>query len=64
MLIWRNILAKSGRCARSRRHGEKILKPLGLTAQESGDLIAFLESVSDYQTNWRHNLPGDQTACD
>jgi len=43
--------------------GEQILKPLKLTAQESSDLIVFLESVSDYRTAWKRNLPADGSAC-
>ena len=43
--------------------GEQILKPLKLTAQESSDLIVFLESVSDYRTAWKRNLPADVSAC-
>jgi cytochrome c peroxidase len=43
--------------------GEQILKPLKLTAQESTDLIVFLESLSDYRTQWKRNLPADPLAC-
>jgi cytochrome c peroxidase len=43
--------------------GEQILKPLKLTAQESSDLIVFLESVSDYRTVWKRTLPADESAC-
>jgi cytochrome c peroxidase len=28
-------------------HGEQLLRPLRLTAGESGDLVAFLETLSD-----------------
>ena len=43
--------------------GEQILKPLKLTAQESSDLIVFLESLSDYRTHWKRNLPADGSTC-
>jgi len=28
-------------------HGEKLIQPLNLTAQEQADLVAFLESLTD-----------------
>jgi cytochrome c peroxidase len=46
-----------------RSGGEQILKPLKLSAQQTNDLIVFLESLTDYRTNWRRNPPGDKSAC-
>lgn len=33
--------------------GEKLLKPLHLTAREQKDLVAFVESLSPYGNSWR-----------
>ncbi len=41
----------------------QLLKPLKLTSQESSDLIVFLESISDYRTVWKRNMPADESAC-
>jgi cytochrome c peroxidase len=41
--------------------GEQLLKPLRLTAQEQRDLVAFIESLSPYDSAWR---PGPWRPCE
>ncbi|MCE9639398.1 MAG: hypothetical protein K8S22_04480 [Betaproteobacteria bacterium] len=41
--------------------GEQILKPLKLTAQETDDLIVFVESLTDFRTNWKRSKGGEPT---
>ena len=41
--------------------GEQILKPFTLSAQETDDLIVFLESLTDYRTDWRRSKGGEPT---
>ena len=41
--------------------GEQILKPLKLSAQETDDLIVFVESLTDFRTNWRRSRGGEPT---
>ena len=41
--------------------GEQILKPLRLSAQETDDLIVFVESLTDFRTNWRRSTGGVPT---
>ena len=43
--------------------GEQILKPLRLSVGEADDLIVFIESLSDYRTQWRRDLPKDRIVC-
>ena len=40
--------------------GEKLLKPLHLTAREQKDLVAFVESLSPFGNAWR---PAELTPC-
>jgi hypothetical protein len=37
------------------------LKPLKLTAQETDDLIVFVESLTDFRTNWKRSKGGEPT---
>jgi cytochrome c peroxidase len=41
--------------------GEQILKPFKLTARETDDLIVFLESLTDFRTNWKRSSGGEPT---
>lgn len=41
--------------------GEQLLKPLKLTAQETDDLIVFVESLTDFRTNWKRSKGGEPT---
>ena len=41
--------------------GEQILKPLKLTAQQTDDLIVFVESLTDFRTNWKRSKGGEPT---
>jgi cytochrome c peroxidase len=41
--------------------GEQLLKPLKLTAQETDDLIVFIESLTDFRTNWKRSKGGELT---
>ena len=41
--------------------GERLLKPLKLTAQETDDLIVFVESLTDFRTNWKRSKGGEPT---
>ena len=43
--------------------GERILKPLKLNEGEVGDLVAFLESLTDRNTVWRNKLPREGPPC-
>jgi len=43
--------------------GEQILKPLKLSAQETDDLIVFLETLTDYRASWRRVPPRNKSAC-
>ena len=40
---------------------EQLLKPLKLTAQETDDLIVFVESLTDFRTNWKRSKGGEPT---
>lgn len=44
--------------------GQKILKPLRLTPDESNDLLVFLESVSTFSSPWRGNSGTDDPHCE
>lgn len=39
--------------------GEQLLKPLKLSAQEMDDLIVFVESLTDFRTNWKRSTGGE-----
>jgi cytochrome c peroxidase len=39
--------------------GEQLLKPLKLSAQETDDLIVFVESLTDFRTNWKRSTGGE-----
>ena len=39
--------------------GEQLLKPLKLSAQEVDDLIVFVESITDFRTNWKRSTGGE-----
>ena len=39
--------------------GEPPLKPLKLSAQETDDLIVFVESLTDFRTNWKRSTGGE-----
>ncbi len=39
--------------------GEQLLKPLKLSAQEVDDLIVFVESLTDFRTNWKRSTGGE-----
>ena len=41
--------------------GEQLLKPLRLSAQETDDLIVFVESLTDFRTNWKRSKGGEPT---
>jgi cytochrome c peroxidase len=41
--------------------GEQILKPFKLSARETDDLIVFLESLTDFRTNWKRSKGGEPT---
>ncbi len=41
--------------------GEQLLKPLKLSAQETDDLIVFVESLTDFRTNWKRSKGGEPT---
>ena len=41
--------------------GEQLLKPLQLSAQETDDLIVFVESLTDFRTNWKRSKGGEPT---
>ena len=44
--------------------GQKILKPLHLSADETNDLLVFLESVSTFTSPWRGNSGTDDPQCE
>jgi cytochrome c peroxidase len=44
--------------------GQQILKPLRLTADETNDLLVFLESVSTFTSPWRGNSGTDDPMCE
>jgi len=46
---------------RPRADGEQLLKPLKLSAQETDDLIVFVESLTDFRTNWKRSKGGEPT---
>ena len=43
--------------------GERMLKPLRLTAREQKDLVVFIESLSPYGNSWRPD-PGGRVSSD
>ena len=43
--------------------GTNILKPLHLSAREEADMVAFLESLTNYTVKWRTRSPHEGPAC-
>ena len=57
-------MPKARGIVKTARPTQKILKPLHLSADETNDLLVFLESVSTFTSPWRGNSGTDDPQCE